>query len=106
MQLQLTTRVVPRHEMKWRHSVHTRECGHFISWCARGLLALGSCINRVDGADVRESTLLKRKTLTSWRAVLFMSQFVQVPAAAVAWARQLEHKHAQAWAAYDATRTR
>ena len=65
--LQLTTRVVPRHEKKWPHSVHAHECRHFFSRCARGLLARWSARNRVDGADVvptcdvRESTFRSRK---------------------------------------------
>ena len=51
---------------------------------------------------IRDFADLVKKTITSWRAVLFMSKYIAVPADAVAWANEHARKHSDAWAAHDA----
>ena len=61
------------------------------------------CGQRLDGlkiVGIRDVEELKRRALTSWRAVLFMARFVNVPPAAVTWARNHARKHQEAWDAY------
>ena len=79
-----------------------------IGFAARSQASLLTCVccarQSLDGlrlVGVRNRQALKAKATADWKVVLFMSQYIRLPHAAIEWARRRQELWRDSWAQFD-----